>query len=146
MPNGMFIVITKQNKMSMRLFYSLLFILLTNFFFAQDFSGKYYKKIESVSKELIEYTIVIKNNNNYEIKIHRILNASNNTDEYFEGKGEWKKVKTKIIFYPEISGSANEIDLTGVTARFDIKNQNTLLFYSKQKMKWELNVGMNKQL
>ena len=53
--------------------------------------------------------------------------------------------KHKILFYPELCGEKNEIDMTTVTARFDIKKKDELLFYSKKKMGWGLNVGMKRK-
>ncbi len=129
----------------MKFLYIIVFMFVSNFILAQDFTGKYYRKIEAQAGELFVYTLELNENNTYKILIHRNLNRGNSEDEYFEGIGTWTQEKSKIIFIPELTGKKNEIDMTTVTARFDVKKKNELLFYSKQKMKWGLNVGMKKE-
>jgi hypothetical protein len=113
--------------------------------YSQEFVGVYTYKSEPVNTGFIEYNLVLNNDSTYVIAIQRKLNKDYGEVEYFEGKGIWKQEKHKVIFYPELSGEQNEIDMTSVTVRFDIKQKDELLFYSKKKMGWGLNVGMKKQ-
>ena len=129
----------------MKFFYAFVFMFVSHFILAQDFQGKYYRKIEAQAGELLEYTLELKEENTYKILIHRNIKRENSQDEYFKGNGTWTQEKHKIIFTPKLTGEKNEIDMTAVVARFNPKKQNELLFYTKQKMEWVLNVGMKKQ-
>ena len=127
------------------------FILNLFFFFffsitiySQEFVGEYSYKSEPVNAGPITYNLKLNEDFSYEINIYRRINRELGPDEYFKGVGTWKQVNNKIIFYPELCGEKNEIDMTSVTARFDIKKKDELLFYSKRKMNWGLNVGMKK--
>lgn len=112
--------------------------------FSQEFSGTYFKKNETVDTGFFEYKLHLNDNFTYEIFIQRKINK-NSEIEYFKGLGTWKQEKHKIVFYPENTGVKNEIDMTSVTARFDVKKKDELLFYTKKRMSWNLNVGMRKQ-
>ena len=119
-----------------------LFISITAF--SQEFVGEYYYKSEPVNAGPFVYSLKLNTDFTYEINIHRRINKEYGPDEYFKGQGTWKQEKQKILFYPELCGEKNEIDMTTVTARFDIKKKDELLFYSKRKMSWGLNVGLKK--
>lgn len=123
-----------------------LFVCFSIGMYSQEFVGVYTYKSEPVNAGFIEYSLVLNNDSTYVIAIQRKLNKDYGEVEYFEGKGTWKQEKNKIIFYPELSKEKNEIDMTSVTARFDIKKKDELLFYSKNKMSWGLNVGMKKNI
>lgn len=112
--------------------------------YSQNFKGNYHFKSEPINAELIEYNLKLNEDFSYEIRIHRRVNNEYGIDEYFKGVGTWKQEKNKISFHPELSGEENEIDMTSVTARFDIKKKDELLFYAKKKMSWGLSVGMKK--
>lgn len=112
--------------------------------YSQEFVGEYFYKSEPINAGHITYSLKLNEDFTYEINIHRRINDGFGADESFIGRGTWKQEKHKIIFYPVLSGEENEIDLTSVTARFDIKKKNELLFYSKQKMEWGLNVGLKR--
>lgn len=112
--------------------------------FSQNFVGTYYQKIEPSNADFFEYELHLKNNFTYQITIQRSI-SKNIEVEHFKGQGTWKQEKHKILFYPELCGEKNEIDMTTVTARFDIKKKDELLFYSKKKMGWGLNVGMKRK-
>ena len=130
--------------MIMKYLYVITFLLVSHFVLAQDFTGKFYRKIEAKAGELLEYTLELKENNRYKILIHRNINRVNSQDEYFEGTGTWSQDKNKIVFIPELTGEKGEIDMTTVVARFNPKKEKELLFFTKQKMSWGLNVGMEK--
>jgi|SRR5690606_26845411 len=113
--------------------------------FSQNFVGEYYYKSEPVNAGPFVYSLMLNEDFTYEINIHRRVNKEYGPDEYFKGQGTWRQEKHKILFYPELCGEKNEIDMTTVTARFDIKKKDELLFYSKKKMGWGLNVGMKRK-
>lgn len=129
----------------MKPIFVLFFFISFSFVYSQDFVGKYYYKCEPINSGPLVYSLQLNSDFSYEIIIHRRINKEYGSDEYFKGKGTWKQEKHKIIFQPELCGEKNEIDMTSVTARFDIKNKDELLFFSKKKMGWGLNVGMKKQ-
>lgn len=129
----------------MKAIFALFFFISFSFVYSQEFVGEYYYKCELVNAGPLIYSLSLNENFTYEIKIHRRINKEYGPDEYFTGKGKWNQEKNKIIFQPELCGEKNEIDMTSVTARFDIKNKDELLFFAKQKMGWGLNVGMKKQ-
>lgn len=112
--------------------------------YSQEFVGEYSHKSEPINAGPISYNLKLNEDLTYEIIIHRRMNKEVGPDEYFKGVGTWTQVKNKIIFYPQLSGEKNEIDMTSVTARFDIKKKDELLFYAKKKMSWGLNVGLKK--
>ncbi len=120
------------------------FLFLSISIYSQEFVGEYSYKSEPVNAGPISYNLKLNEDFTYEINIHRRINREFGPDEYFKGVGTWKQVKNKIIFQPELCGEKNEIDMTSVTARFDIKKKDELLFYAKEKMNWGLNVGMKK--
>ncbi len=120
------------------------FLFLSISIYSQEFVGEYSYKSEPVNAGPISYNLKLNEDFTYEINIHRRISREFGPDEYFKGVGTWKQVKSKIIFQPELCGEKNEIDMTSVTARFDIKKKDELLFYAKEKMNWGLNVGMKK--
>ena len=46
---------------------------VSHFILAQDFQGKYYRKIEAQAGELLEYTLELKEGNIYKILIYNTL-------------------------------------------------------------------------
>lgn len=127
----------------MKIFYSLTFLLFTIIGFSQDYAGNYYKKVNSINGELFEYSLNLKSDNSYSVEIHRNLNQVNSVDEYFIGKGKWKIVNKKILFFPELTNEKNEIDMSEATARFDSKDKKALVFFNSIAAQ-NLNVGMQK--
>jgi hypothetical protein len=127
----------------MKLFYSFTFLLFTILSFSQDYTGKYFKKVNSVNGEIIEYSLNLNDDNSYSIKIYRNLNQKNSIDEFFVGNGKWKIENKKILFFPVFGNEKNEIDLSNTTARFDSKNKLALVFFNSKTF-WNLNVGMQK--
>lgn len=128
----------------MKTFIFNLFLFFSITIYSQEFVGEYSYKSEPINSGPFVYSLKLNEDFTYEINIHRRINKEY-PDEYFKGIGTWKQEKQKILFYPELCGEKNEIDMTSVTARFDIKKKDELLFYSKKKMAWDLNVGIKKQ-
>lgn len=129
----------------MKNFILTLFLFVSVSVFSQEFVGEYYHKSEPVNSEPFVYSLKLNDDFTYEINIHRKVNKEFGADEYFKGQGTWKQEKNKIVFIPELTNEKNEIDMTSVSARFDLRKKDELLFYSKRKMSWGLNVGMKKQ-
>ena len=128
----------------MKIFILFFFLFFSISIYSQEFVGEYSHKSEPINAGPISYNLKLNEDFSYEINIHRRMNKEFGPDEYFKGVGTWKQVKNKIIFYPQLSGEKNEIDMTSVTARFDIKKKDELLFYSKRNLGWGLNVGFKK--
>ena len=129
----------------MKTLLGLFFFISFSFAYSQDFVGEYYYKSEPINSGPFVYSLTLNEDFSYVINIHRRTNKEYGPDEYFKGKGTWGQEKSKIIFQPELSGEKNEIDMATVTARFDHKKKDELMFFTKKKMGWGLNVGMKKQ-